>query len=137
MSRCFPETAPVMATYRLHRGVDARDVAQGHRLALKAAGPAYQRFILSGATPFQPEDCPALKTEARAVIRQRCPSLATLFEERGWSLPESIDRVYDSSLAQNVLGWSPRHGFEDIARLLDAGISEVLPPEAVGTQIRE
>ena len=137
MSRCFPEPAPVMASYRLHRGVDARDVAQGHRLALRVEGAPCQVFILSGATPFKREDCAALKTEATAVIRQRCPSLSTLFEERGWSLPESIDRVYDSSLAQDVLGWSPRYGFEDIARLLDAGISEVLPPEAVGTQIRE
>ena len=33
MSRCFPEPAPIMAMYRLHRGIDARDVAEGHRLA--------------------------------------------------------------------------------------------------------
>ena len=106
-------------------------------MALRVEGAPCQVFILSGATPFKREDCAALKTEATAVIRQRCPSLSTLFEERGWSLPECIDRVYDSSLAQDVLGWSPRYGFEDIARLLDASISEVLPPEAVGTQIRE
>ena len=34
MSRCFPEPAPIMAMYRLHRGIDARDVAEAHRLAL-------------------------------------------------------------------------------------------------------
>jgi UDP-glucose 4-epimerase len=34
MSRCFPEPAPIMAMYRLHRGIDSRDVAEGHRQAL-------------------------------------------------------------------------------------------------------
>ena len=34
MSRCFPQPAPIMAMYRLHRGIDARDVAEAHRLAL-------------------------------------------------------------------------------------------------------
>ncbi len=137
ISRCFPEPAPLMSAYRLHRGVDARDVAQGHRLALDVDGPSHQMFILSGATPFQHGDCSALKADPEAVISQRCPALLTLFRKRGWPLPESIDRVYDSSLAQAVLGWSPCYGFDDIVRLLDAGISEVLPPQAEGTRIRE
>jgi hypothetical protein len=34
MSRCFPEPAPIMAMYRLHRGIDSRDVAEGHRQVL-------------------------------------------------------------------------------------------------------
>jgi nucleoside-diphosphate-sugar epimerase len=137
MSRCFPEPAPVMALYRLHRGVDARDVARGHRLALTIGGTPYQAFILSGATPFRREDCPALRTDPASVISARCPELMALFRERGWRLPQSIDRVYDTALAQAVLGWSPRYGFANVVELLDAGISEVLPPEAAGTQIRE
>ena len=137
MSRCFPEPAPLMAVYRLCRGVDARDVAEGHSLALKPVGVSYRKFILSGRTPFDLSDCEALKADPESVLRRKCPSLCRLFEQRNWVLPESIDRVYDSALAQAELGWSPKYGFEDVARMLDAGISEVLPPEALGTRVSE
>jgi UDP-glucose 4-epimerase len=127
MSRCFPEPAPVMAAYRLHRGVDARDVAEGHRLALSSRGENYRMFILSGLTPFEPGDCIALKQNPESVLRKRCPSFCRLFESRQWNLPESLDRVYDPSLARRELGWQPSFGFEDVVRLLDARIPEVLP----------
>jgi UDP-glucose 4-epimerase len=137
MSRCFPEPAPLMAYYRLCRGVDARDVAEGHRLALTLAGASYRRFILSGPTPFHPSDCEALKTDPESVLRRKCPSLCELFERRNWALPGSIDRVYDSSLAQTELGWLPKYGFEDVVKMLDAGISEVLPQEAQVMRVSE
>ncbi|MEL6211837.1 MAG: NAD(P)-dependent oxidoreductase, partial [Pseudomonadota bacterium] len=57
MSRCFPESAETMAAYRLHRGVDARDVGAAHVLAIGYEGAGFERFILSGATPFGPQDC--------------------------------------------------------------------------------
>jgi UDP-glucose 4-epimerase len=44
--------------------------------------------------------------------------------------PEAIDRVYDSTKAQRLLGWKPRHGFENVIELLDAQIPEVLPVQA-------
>lgn len=134
MSRCFPEPAPLMAAYRLHRGVDARDVAEGHRLAILIPGESYRTFILSGETPFSPSDLPDLKSRAPRVLRKKAPELCRLFAARKWALPESIDRVYDSSLAQRALGWKPRFGFENIAQLLDAEICEVLP---VRTSIRQ
>jgi UDP-glucose 4-epimerase len=130
MSRCFPEPAPIMAMYRLHRGVDARDVAQGHSLALRPADESYRMFILSGATPFKQEDRIKLKTNPQTVLRERCPEICTLFAERKWELPKSIGRVYDSSLAQNVLGWQPAHGFDSVVKMLDAQIPEVLPEQA-------
>ena len=137
MSRCFPEPAPLMAVYRLHRGVDARDVAEGHRLALCNPGETYRMFILSGATPFTRADCKALKRAPDSVLRERCPSLCRLFESRQWRIPDSIDRVYDSTLAQRELAWEPSFGFEEVARLLDARIPEVLPAQAVRTPISE
>lgn len=129
MSRCFPEPAPLMAAYRLHRGIDARDVALGHRLAIARSGPAHQVFILSGETPFQREDSALLKTNAREVLELRCPALCRVFEQRGWPLPKSIDRVYDSSRALAELGWRPRFGFEEVIRQLDRDSFEVLPPK--------
>jgi len=137
MSRCFPEPAPIMAMHRLHRGIDARDVAEAHRLALIRPEEDYRMFILSGATPFTQADCRALKQTPEKVLQHKCQSICDLFASRQWKLPESIDRVYDSSLAQQRLGWTPSYGFEDVALLLDAHIPEVLPANAAENTISE
>lgn len=130
MSRSFPEPADVMAAYRLHRGIDARDVADAHATALSNGGAHFQRYIVSGASPFAKEDRDALATDAASVIRRRAPDLAAAFDRRGWRLPRSIDRVYDSSLAGNGLGWHARLGFEEVLAQLDRRSLEVLPPGA-------
>ena len=128
MSRCFPEPAPLMAAYRLHRGIDARDVADAHALALESSTPGLRRFVISGATPFRPEDMDALMRDAPAVLTRRAPDLVEAFADRGWSLPGSIDRVYSPALAMQRLGWTPRFGFEEVLNMLDARSSEVLAP---------
>lgn len=111
MSRCFPEPAELMAGYRLHRGIDRRDVAEAHVLALERRGPA-ATYVISATTPFEPEDCDELLTDAPAVIDRRYPGLIGRMAANGWSAPRSVDRVYDSSLAQRELGFSPRFGVE-------------------------
>jgi nucleoside-diphosphate-sugar epimerase len=130
MSRCFPEPAPAMAVLRLQRGVDARDVAAAHALALDHAGPPQATFVVSGATPFRRGDAALLATDAAAAIRLRAPALAEAFAVRGWPLPASIDRVYDPARAIADLGWRPRHGFAAVLAAWDAGSPEVLPPAA-------
>ena len=137
MSRCFPEPAPVMAMYRLHRGIDARDVAEAHRLALIESDEEYRMFVVSGVTPFQKLDCRSLKQSPASVLRERCPAICETFESRGWSLPDSIDRVYDSSKAQKDLKWKPVYGFEEVVNLLDNQISEVLPEQAERNLVSE
>jgi UDP-glucose 4-epimerase len=127
MARCFPEPAPRMAVYRLHRGVDARDVARAHVLALTNPQPGFRCFVVSGATPFVPDDAQALWHDAPAVIAQRAPALARAFAQRGWSLPARIDRVYASARATALLGWQPRFGFDEVLRQFDAAAPEVLP----------
>ena len=116
MSRCFPEPVPLMAVYRLHRGIDARDVADAHALALDIDTPGFRKFVISGATPFRPEDVHALKHDAPAVLARRAPDLVEAFARRGWSLPGSIDRVYSPALAMRHLGWTPRYGFEEVLK---------------------
>lgn len=128
MSRCFPEQADIMAAYRLHRGVDARDVADAHVLALTNMGSHFQRYIISGTTPFEHEDCDQLVTDAASVIRRRAPFLAIEFDRRGWKLPNSIDRVYDPAQAAVGLGWTPQFGGDEIFEQLDRRSLEVLPP---------
>lgn len=128
MSRCFPEAAPLMAGYRLHRGIDARDVADAHVRALAETAPGLRRYIVSGATPFLPQDLDELLADAAAVLRRRAPALVEAFARRGWNLPRSIDRVYSPQRAMDALGWKPRYGFEEVLRMLDDESSEVLPP---------
>lgn len=129
MSRCFPEPAPVMAAYRLHRGIDARDVASAHERALEAFTTVGTRTLLiSGATPFAPQDCTDLGRDAPTVLRRRAPALVEAFAKRGWPLPPTIDRVYDSRQAQRDLGWQPIHGFDEVMAMFEAGSDEVRAP---------
>jgi len=137
MSRCFPEPAPIMAMYRLHRGIDARDVAEAHRLALIDSEENYRMLVVSGASPFRKVDSKLLKHSPVAVLRDRCPAICELFESRDWPLPESIDRVYDSSMAQKALKWRPMYGFNEVVNLLDNQISEVLPEQAEENRVSE
>ncbi|PQJ89243.1 NAD-dependent epimerase/dehydratase family protein [Aliivibrio sifiae] len=127
MSRCFPEPADLMAVFRLTRGIDARDVANAHLCAVEKRLSGFNRFIISGATPFHLSDCEALYTDAEAVIKRKCPEIALAFKQRNWQLPQSLDRVYDSSSAREKLGWLPIHGFESVLEMLDTETAEVLP----------
>jgi len=111
MSRCFPEPAGQMAIYRLYRGIDRRDVAKAHALALARSGPA-ATYVISAATPFVREDCEELFDDAPSVMERRCPGLSRRLAVTGWRLPRSIDRVYDASKARTELGFSTRHDIE-------------------------
>lgn len=111
MSRCFPEPAEQMAAFRLHRGIDRRDVAEAHALALGREGPP-ATYVISAATPFQREDVEELPRDAPSVIERRCPGLIERMASRGWRPPASIERVYDASLAARGLGFRPRFGID-------------------------
>jgi UDP-glucose 4-epimerase len=128
MSRCFPEPADRMAWYRTHRGIDVRDVAQAHVAALGFTGASFLRFIASAATPFRRGDVETLAHDPAALLRARCPSLLAAFEQRGWPLPDRLDRIYDASLARDRLGWVARHGPDEVLRQLERDSLEVLPP---------
>lgn len=111
MSRCFPEPAETMTWYRLYRGIDRRDVAEAHALALDRIGPP-AAYVISSATPFHREDCEFLLRDASSVIERRCPGLTARMAPNGWSPPVSIDRVYDCSLAKTELGFAPRYDIQ-------------------------
>lgn len=130
MSRCFPEPAPIMAAYRLHRGVDVRDVADAHALAATSPASGIRRFVVSGSTPFLHEDRYLLMTNAQDVIEIRCPELTAAFRRRRWNLPSSIDRIYSPSLAMSELKWRAKYGFEEVLAQLDRRSLEVLPPKS-------
>ncbi|MBQ4863999.1 NAD(P)-dependent oxidoreductase [Pseudoalteromonas sp. MMG013] len=127
MSRCFPETADLMSIYRSTRGIDVRDVAQAHACAVELRLPGFKTYIISGSTPFTPKDCVMLYTDPGTLIHEKMPDLATEFRRRQWSMPCSLDRVYDSALAQTELQWQPMHGYQSVLTMLDNELPEVLP----------
>ena len=113
-SRCFPEPTPLMALYRLYRGVDARDVAEAFSLSLTAHFAQFEAINISGETPFQQDDCERLRLDASEVLRLRAPELVEEFSRRQWPLPASIDRVYVIEKAKALLGYRPRFGFREL-----------------------
>ena len=131
MSRCFPEPVNLMSVYRLTRGIDARDVANAQACAIERRLAGFTKFIISGKSPFQPVDCQGLFDDAQSILKMKSPELAKQFSDRGWQLPHSLDRVYDSSAAQQELGWQPHYGFEDVIEQYDAEFAEVLPAVAL------
>jgi nucleoside-diphosphate-sugar epimerase len=118
IGRCFPEPTRLVAQYRLYRGVDLRDVAEAHHLALRSALTGYQVFVVSAQSPFEPPDCTELLHDARAVLRRRVPDAEDRFAALGWTLPGSIDRVYAIDTARQALGYCPRFNFAELIATL-------------------
>lgn len=130
MSRCFPERADAMAVHRLHRGIDVRDVADAHVAALHDEGVPFARYVISAAPAFVRGDVDALAADARACIGRCAPALAAAFARRGWTLPSTLDRIYDPALACARLDWRPRYGFDEVLAQHDRRSLEVLPVAA-------
>jgi nucleoside-diphosphate-sugar epimerase len=112
MSRCFPEADELMAIYRLYRGVDIRDVAEAHWLALMANFDQFHVFNISAAPAFSKFESGALFNAADDAIDRHYPWARNAFARRGWQLPRHIDRVYVIEKAQRMLGYQPRYNFE-------------------------
>ncbi len=120
IARCFPEPRAVQAAHRLYRGVALHDVARAHRLALERS-EVNATLNIAGPRLFRRADTGKLWLDARAVLAERAPHLVTLFHHQGWSLPERIDRVYDSGRAISQLDYHPLHGPASLAETGLAG----------------
>jgi len=114
MSRCFQEPDHLLAFYRLYRGVDRRDVAEGHWLAATMPLEGFEILNLSAETPFEVGDVELLWTDPWCVIDERAPEVREAFLQRGWNLPQRIDRVYVIEKAKRVLGYRPQYGFRAV-----------------------
>jgi len=133
-SRFFPEgddRDDVRTTYSdlnvkvnelLYRRVDIEDVVSAHRVALdRAAEIGFARYIISATTPFRPSDCAELRADAPTAVRRAVPGYEAIYAQRGWSMFDSIERVYDNTRARTELGWSPRYDFAQAIESLAAG----------------
>jgi nucleoside-diphosphate-sugar epimerase len=118
MSRSFPEAEHLVATYRLYRGVDLRDVAQAHAAALARDQAGCEVFNVSARSPFRLEDCRSLLHDPWAIVNRCFPEADSIYRGLGWPPPRSIDRVYVTAKAEAALGYSPRFNFADLLATL-------------------
>ena len=106
----------------LYRRVDIEDAVSAHLLALdRATDIGFGRYIVSATTPFAREDAAELRSDAPAVVRRLFPDYEAVYAERGWSMFESLDRVYVNARARDELGWAPRYDFRFALDRLAAG----------------
>jgi len=123
-SRFFPEeddtaairdrfgTANAQMNELLYRRADLADLVDAHFLALDHAPElGFQRFIASAPTPFAEDDLAGLRRNAPDVLWRYFPDARAVYEEKGWSMFDSIDRVYVSRPAMDALGWKPKWDF--------------------------
>jgi len=133
-SRFFPEgddrddvrdaydDANVKVNELLYRRADIEDVVDAHRRALERAPEiGFGRYVVSATPPFTRADLGELRADAPAVVRRLFPGYEAVYDERGWRMFASIDRVYDNARARRELGWSPRYDFGHALERLRAG----------------
>ncbi|TDK29248.1 NAD-dependent epimerase/dehydratase family protein [Luteimonas terrae] len=105
----------------LHRRADLDDIVDAHLRALdRAPAIGFDCCIVSATTPFRREDLAALRRDAAAVIARRVPGSEAAYAKAGWTLPRTIDRVYDNTRARRLLDWTPRHDFGHVIERLRA-----------------
>lgn len=134
-SRFFPESddmahaiphsdANTKANELLFRRLTVEDAAAAHLCALEQAPKlGFDSFIVSAPTPFCPDDCAQLLSNAPAVVERYFPDYPAIYETLGWTMFESIDRVYDASRAAERLGFVCSMDFGSKLRELVAGLN--------------
>lgn len=130
-SRFFPEDddahdAPagenLKANELLYRRLTVEDAARAHLLALEQAPRiGFDVLIASAPCPFTRDDAAALGHDAAALVAARFPDAPALYAARRWTLPRRIDRVYDASRAERVLGFRAQTDFAAVLAALRSG----------------
>ena len=119
VSRFFAQTPRLQALYRLYRGVDVRDAAAAHALALTMQSTPFDIINISARSPFRKSDLPMLLHSAPDVLQERFPHVVEAFARHNWELPASIDRVYVIDKAERLLGYRPVYGFDEFMDEVD------------------
>ena len=114
VSRYFPESDYLLAIYRLYRGVDVRDAATAHILAMTAEKKGYEVFNISALSPFSRDETYDLLHDAPSVLLRHFPNINKLFAKKGWKLPKSIDRIYSIEKAKKILNYCPSFNFNTL-----------------------
>jgi UDP-glucose 4-epimerase len=118
VSRYFPESDYLTTVYRLYRGVDVRDAATAHILAMTAENKGYEVLNISALPPFSRNDTYDLLHDAPNVLLRHFPDIDKLFAKKGWKLPKRIDRVYSIDKAKKIINYSPSFNFNTLIEML-------------------
>jgi UDP-glucose 4-epimerase len=98
----------------LFRRATVEDMAEAHVVALeKAPEIGFDTFIISAQTPFKRDDCAELIANAPAVVARLFPHYRETYARLGWTMFDSIDRVYDAGKAERRLGFVCKMGFAE------------------------
>ena len=117
-----PPGENIKANELLNRRLTVEDAAGAHLAALdQAPALGLDTFILSAPPPFAPDEAEELLRDAPAVIARHFPEAAGLYARRGWTLPASIDRVYDPSRAERLMGFRCQTDFAAVLSALADG----------------
>ena len=105
----------IKANEFLNRRLTVEDAAEAHIVALaKAPALGCETFILSAPPPFAREECEELLRDAPAVVARHFPDAPGLYARKGWTLPASLDRVYDPTRAERLMGFRCRTDFRAV-----------------------
>lgn len=106
----------------LNRRLTVEDAAAAHLAALdRAPTLGYDLFLIAAPTPFALADVVPLKVNAATVVARYFPDAPALYAARGWELPTTIDRVYDSRRAERMLGFRCQTDFAAVLQAMRDG----------------
>lgn len=112
----------IKANEFLNRRLTVEDAAEAHVVALgQAPALGFDTFILSAPPPFARHECEELLQDAPAVIARHFPQAPSRYARMGWTLPASIDRVYDPARAKRRMGFRCRTDFAAILEAIASG----------------
>lgn len=121
-THALPSGPNLKANELLHRRLTVEDAAAAHLAALEASPQiGCDTFILSAPPPFLRAEAEELARDAPAVIARHHPDAAELYAAKGWTLPPTIDRVYDPSRAERRFGWRAATDFGSVLTALRDG----------------
>jgi UDP-glucose 4-epimerase len=120
MAHAISQSEPnTKANELLFRRLTVEDAAESHVVALRRVPElGFDVFIICARTPFVPEDCEQLIHDAPSVVRRYFPHYRDIYARLGWTMFESIDRVYDAGKAARRLGFVCATGFAEMLQEL-------------------
>lgn len=134
--RSMYEDANIKANELLYRRVDIQDVVTAHLIAMeKAATIGFDKYIISGTTPFTPTDLKNLQINPSKILAKRFPNFTDLYAHKNWKMFPRIGRVYVNEKARKALNWQPQYDFPWVLNCLQKGV-DFRSPLAVEIGIR-
>lgn len=114
MRAIYPDSN-IKANEFLYRRVELEDVVSAHLAAIqKARSIGFGAYIISATTPFTKADLLNLRLHATDVVKHLFPEYVALYEQLGWQMFPSLDRVYVNERARTELSWQPKYDFKFI-----------------------